>query len=333
MAAWAAGIAAINATCTQQRKSAWHTGHACMRARTQRGAPGMTQTRPPAYLVGPRYRQVAQEAQPLLRHGRHSSVGIHGRLGGGQGRQQRHLRTATHKRGHTCMRARTQGGVPGLKHASQITWLASATDMFHKNPSPCSATAATPRWASMAAWAVGRAAINGTCTQQRPSAGRTGHACEQRHTEARPPDHLVRLCKRHAPQETQPLLRHGRHSPVGIQGRLGGRQGRHQRHLYIATHERRAYCTGMHASEDTRRCTRADQNTPTSSPCWPPQQPGSTKSAAPAPPRPTLPGGHPWQLGRWAGPPSTAPAHSKTRAQGTLGMHACERGRKEVHQG
>ncbi len=61
----------------------------------------------------------------------------------------------------------TKGDPNNLQHAHQLTLLASARDSLHKKRSPCSATAATPRWASMAAWAVGRAAINGTCNQQR----------------------------------------------------------------------------------------------------------------------------------------------------------------------
>ncbi len=67
----------------------------------------------------------------------------------------------------------------GLIRAHQLTLLASATDRFLKNLSPRSATAATPRWASMAAWAVSRAAINGTCNQQRTSAGHTTYAYER----------------------------------------------------------------------------------------------------------------------------------------------------------
>jgi hypothetical protein len=131
--------------------------------------------------------------------------------------------------------------------------------------------------------------------------------------DTRPPAHLVGLRNRQVAQEAQPTLSHSRHSPVGIHGRLGGWHRRHQRHLHTATHKRTAHWICMHASNDTKGCTRADPNSPNSSPQCPPQQTGSPRSPAPAPPRPPLPGGHPWPLGRRAGPPSTVPVHSETK--------------------
>jgi hypothetical protein len=131
------------------------------------------------------------------------------------------------------------GNRPHSLHCVHLTLLVSARARFDKKHSPCSATAATPRWASMAACTEGSAAISGTWHVEhhyKHSQSSLGMGCQwniaRRHSEvhqgqtAQPalyPAHPVGIRTRQVPQETQSVFHHDRHASMVIQGRYGCR--------------------------------------------------------------------------------------------------------------